>query len=120
MIAKAKAGDHRSQLALDMLAYSVKKYIGSYLAVLGKADAVIFTGGIGENGAETREAICSDMENLGIVLDKKKNTNFRRGEIEEISAGKSKIKLFIIPTNEELMMARETKAIVDGLKKHKK
>lgn len=119
VIAKAKTGDHRCKLALEMLAYSVKKYIGSYMAVLGKVDAVIFTGGIGENGAETREAICDGLDNLGIVLDKKKNANFHRGEIEEISTTKSKVKLFIIPTNEELMMARETKAIVDGLKKRK-
>ncbi len=120
VIAKAKAGDHRSQLALDMLAYSVKKYIGSYMAVLGSCDAIVFAGGIGENGAETREAICEGLENLGIVLDKKKNANFHRGEIEVISTAKSKVKIFIIPTNEELMMARETKQIVDGLKKHKK
>ncbi len=119
VIAKAKAGDHRCQLALEMLAYSVKKYIGSYLAVLGNCDAVVFTGGIGENGAETREAVCEGLENLGIVLDKKKNANFHRGEIEEISTAKSKIKVFIIPTNEELMMARDTKRIVEGLKKRK-
>lgn len=120
VIAKAKAGDKRCKLALEMLAYSVKKHVGSYLAVLNKVDAIIFTGGIGENGAETREAICSDMENLGVVLDKKKNSNFHRGEIEEISSAKSKIKLYIIPTNEELMMARETKQVVENMKKHRK
>lgn len=120
VIAKANAGDHRSKLALEMLAYSVKKYVGSYLAVLNGADAIVFTGGIGENGAETREMIASDMENLGVVLDKKKNANFKRGEIQEISAARSKVKIFIIPTNEELMMARETQEIAKKLKKSKK
>ncbi len=117
VLEKAKAGDHRCQLALDMQNYSIKKHVGSYLAVLGKVDAIIFTGGIGENGLETREAVCEGLENLGVVLDKKKNANFHRGEIEEISTAKSKVKIYIIPTNEELMMARETKAIVDGLKR---
>ena len=88
--------------------------------MLNGADAIVFTGGIGENGAETREMIAGDMENLGVVLDKKKNTNFKRGEIQEISAARSKVKIFIIPTNEELMMARETQEIAKKLKKTKK
>ena len=102
-----------------MLTYSAKKYIGTYLAVLNGADAIVFTGGIGENRPEMREAIVSNMENLGIVLDKKKNDNFKRGQIELISSKKSKIKLFVIPTDEELMMARETEEIVKNSKKSK-
>ncbi len=113
----ADKGDARSKLALDMLTYSAKKYIGTYLAVLNGADAIVFTGGIGENRPEMREAIVSNMENLGIVLDKKKNDNFKRGQIELISSKKSKIKLFVIPTDEELMMARETEEIVKNSKK---
>ncbi len=120
VIAKAKAGNARCRLALDMLAHSIKKHLGSYMAILSRVDAIVFTGGIGENRDDTREAVCTGLENMGIVLDKKKNANFRRGEVELISSAKSKVRIYVIPTNEELMMARETKAIVDGLKKAKK
>ena len=106
------------RLGLDMHAYRVKKYIGSYLAVLGGADAICFTAGVGENGAEYREKVLSGLENLGIVLDKDKNTtSFKRGATNEISASNSKIKIFVIPTNEELMIARDTKEIVLAQKK---
>lgn len=108
----AEKGDERSKLALKMLAYSAKKYIGTYLAVLNGADAIVFTGGIGENRPEMREEIISNMENLGIVLDKEKNDNFKRGQVELISARKSKVKIYVIPTDEELLIARDTKAIV--------
>ena len=115
----AEGGNKRAQLALDLLAYSVKKYIGSYLAVLNGTDAIVFTGGIGENSKEAREQILENMETLGIVLDKEKNNNFKRGQIELISAKNSKIKVYVIPTDEELMMARHTKEIVKKLKKSK-
>lgn len=115
----ADGGNKRAQLALDLLAYSVKKYIGSYLAVLNGTDAIVFTGGIGENSKEAREQILENMETLGIVLDKEKNNNFKRGQIELISAKNSKIKVYVIPTDEELMMARDTKEIVKKLKKSK-
>ena len=108
----AENGDERSKLALKMLAYSAKKYIGTYLAVLNGADAIVFTGGIGENRPEMREEIISNMENLCIVLDKEKNDNFKRGQVELISARKSKVKIYVIPTDEELLIARDTKAIV--------
>lgn len=108
----AEKGDERSKLALKMLTYSAKKYIGTYLAVLNGADAIVFTGGIGENRPEMREEIISNMENLGIVFDKKKNDNFKRGQVELISAKKSKVKIYVIPTDEELLIARDTKAIV--------
>ncbi len=108
----ADKGDARSKLALDMLSYSARKYVGQYLAVLNGADAIVFTGGIGENRNEMREQIIENMENLGIILDKKKNDNFKRGEIELISSKKSKIKIYVIPTDEELMMARDTKDLV--------
>lgn len=108
----AEKGDERSKLALKMLSYSARKYIGTYLAVLNGADAIVFTGGIGENRPEMREEIISNMENLGIVLDKKKNDNFKRGQVELISARKSKVKIYVIPTDEELLIARDTKTIV--------
>ena len=97
----------------------MKKYIGSYLAVLNGTDAIVFTGGIGENSAEAREQILENMENLGVVLDKEKNNNFKRGQVELISADNSKIKIYVIPTDEELMMARDTVQIVKKLKKSK-
>ena len=108
----AEKGDERSKLALKMLSYSARKYIGTYLAVLNGADAIVFTGGIGENRPEMREEIISNMENLGIVLDKKKNDNFKRGQVELISARKTKVKIYVIPTDEELLIARDTKTIV--------
>ena len=104
----AEKGNKRAQLALDLLAYSVKKYIGMYMAILNGAEAIVFTGGIGENSFEAREQILEDMEYLGIVIDKKKNANFKRGQIELISSPESKVKVYVIPTNEELMMARDT------------
>ncbi len=115
--AGADSGNERCKLALEMLAYSIKKHIGGYLTVLNRVDAIVFTGGIGENSYEAREEICKDMEELGIVLDKEKNKNFKRGEVELISAPNSKIKLYIVPTNEELMMARDTKKIAESLKR---
>ena len=117
--AHADKGNKRCKLALDMLCYSARKYIGSYLATLNGADAIVFTGGIGENRPEMREKIICDMENLGIVLDKEKNNNFKRGQVELISAPSSKVKIYVIPTDEELMMARDTKEIVKKLKKSK-
>lgn len=115
----AEKGNKRAQLALDLLAYSVKKYIGMYMAVLNGAEAIVFTGGIGENSFEAREQILEDMEYLGIVIDKKKNANFKRGQIELISSPESKVKVYVIPTNEELMMARDTLRIVKNLKNSK-
>ena len=116
---EAENGNKRAKLALDLLAYSVKKYIGAYMAVLNGAEAIVFTGGIGENSFEAREQILEDMEALGVVIDKDKNKNFKRGQIELISAENSKVKVYVIPTDEELMMARDTKEIVKNLKKSK-
>lgn len=116
----AQKGNKRCQLAFDLVAYSAKKFIGSYLAVLNNVDAIVFTGGIGENDDLARAEIAGNMENLGIVLDEEKNKNFKRGEVQVISAKKSKVKVLIVPTNEELMMARDTKNIVDALPKRKK
>ena len=115
----AEKGNKRAQLALDLLAYSVKKYIGMYMAILNGAEAIVFTGGIGENSFEAREQILEDMEYLGIVIDKKKNANFKRGQIELISSPESKVKVYVIPTNEELMMARDTLRIVKNIKNSK-
>lgn len=116
---KAQEGDERCRLALDMLAYSIKKNIGAFLPVVKNLDAIVFTGGIGENSVETREEVLEGFENLGIVLDKKKNKNFKRGEVNLISSTKSNVKIYVVPTDEELLMARDTKNIVKNLKKSK-
>ncbi len=116
---KAQEGDERCRLALDMLAYSIKKHIASYLPVVKKPDAIVFTGGIGENSVETREEVLEGFEHLGIILDKKKNKNFKRGEVQLISSAKSNVKIYVVPTDEELLMARDTKNIVKNLKNSK-
>ena len=101
------------RLAISMHAYRVRKYVGSYMAALGGVDANAFTAGVGENGNEYREEVLSGLEDLGIVLDKDRNgKDFKRGQINLISADNSKVKVFVIPTDEELMIARDTKEIV--------
>ena len=99
-------------LALQMHAYKVKKYIGSYVAALNGVDAIAFTAGVGENGAEYREMVLAELDNLGIILDKDKNLNFKRGEVNVISAENSKAKIYVIPTDEELMIAQDTERLV--------
>ena len=104
--AKAEKGDKAAELALEMLAYRTALYIGAYNTVIGGADAIVMTGGIGENSSEVRERIVNRLGALGIKLDKKANKV--RGQVAVISAKGSKIPVVIIPTNEELMIARDT------------
>ncbi len=106
--AAMKNGNERAKLAIDMFSYRVKKYVGSYAAAMGGLDCLVFTGGIGEHTVCVREAVCKDMEFLGVELDSKLNKNAPRDTEYEISSKKSKVKVFIIPTNEELYIARET------------
>lgn len=109
---EAAAKDHkRAQLALDMFDYSVIKYIGSYMAAMGGADAIVFTAGVGENSPEVREKVISAFEYMGIKLDLEKN-KVRSGEPRLISTPDSAIKVYVVPTNEELVIARDTKDIV--------
>ena len=105
-------GDDKATLALKAYTYRIKKYIGSYMAVLNGADAIAFTAGVGENGPIERQMICEDLDNLGIVIDKEKNMNAPRGEIADITGENSKVKILVVPTNEEIMIARETKDLV--------
>ncbi len=107
--AEKKAGNKRAEVAIEVFAYAVQKYIGTYAAAMGGVDAVVFTAGIGENAVEVRKMICKDLGFLGAFLDEEKNQ--LQGEEADISLEKSKVKLFVIPTNEELMIARETKEI---------
>ena len=106
----AAKGDEKAQVALDAYAQRVKKYIGSYAAEMNGVDAVVFTAGVGENGIDMREAIASNMEFLGMKLDKEANKV--RGKERVISTEDSKVKILLIPTNEELMIARDTVALV--------
>lgn len=105
-------GNKRAKLALDMLKYRTKKFIGSYMAVLGKVDAIVFTGGVGENQEDLREEAFEGLEVYGIEIDKKKNNSLPRGTIELISTKKSKVKVYRIPTDEELLIARDTLALI--------
>ena len=100
------------RLSLKMHAYRVKKYIGAFYAALGTVDAIAFTAGVGENGYEYRESVLTGLDGLGIVLDKERNKNFKRGEINLISADDSKVKIYVIPTDEELMIAKDTERLV--------
>lgn len=111
----AEKGDKRAQLALDMFANKVKFYIGAYMAQLNGADVIVFTAGVGENGVEMREMICDNMGNMGIKLDLVKNKV--RGKETIISKDDSKVKIILIPTNEELMIAQDTANIVKELEK---
>ena len=104
--AKAAKGDRQAELALEMLAYRVALYIGAYNTVVGGADAIVMTGGIGENSSEVRERIIRRLGALGIKLDK--TANKVRGEVKVISAKGSKIPVIVLPTNEELMIAQDT------------
>ena len=106
----AKEGNERAQLALDKFAYEVRKYIGSYAAAMGGVDIITFTAGLGENGPDMRESICRGLEFLGVRVDHEKNQV--RGKETDISAADSTVKVYVIPTNEELMIARDTLALV--------
>jgi acetate kinase len=104
-------GNKRAQLALDMYIYRIKKYIGAYAAVMGGVDLIIFTGGVGENGPETREIVCKGLEYLGVNFDVERNTGLR-GKLEMISKHDSSVKVMVVPTNEELVIAHDTFRLV--------
>ena len=105
----AKAGNQQAQLALDTFQYGVKKLIGSYAAAMGGVDAIVFTAGVGENDAATRMAVASDLEFMGVKMDAAANNV--RGKETVISAADSKVKVLLIPTDEELMIAKDTAAL---------
>ena len=110
--AAADEGNERAQLALDIFAYSIKKYIGAYAAAMGGLDCVVFTAGIGENNPNIRQKACEGLDFLGITVDNEKNQYTKKGKEGEISTADSKVKVLVIPTNEELMIARETVELV--------
>ncbi len=110
---KARNGNRKAELALEIFSYRIKKYIGAYTAVLECVDAVTFSGGIGENAFFLRSSICSGMGTLGIKIDERKNKT-AVGKEALISSNRSGVKVFVVPTNEELMIARDVYAIVSG------
>ncbi len=108
--AEAEKGNERAQLAIDMQRYQILKFVGSYIAAMNGVDAIAFTGGIGENDAALREYVCENLTYLGLKMDKEKNSV--RGEEIKISTEDSKVNVYIIPTNEELAIARDTLKII--------
>jgi acetate kinase len=106
----AQEGNERATLALEMYSYRVKKYIGAYAAAMGGIDILVFTGGIGENASQIREDSVAGLEFLGVEMDREKNNGFRSEG--EISLPGSRVKVMVIPTNEELMIARDTETII--------
>lgn len=110
--AAMKNGNHRAKLAFDILCYQIKKYIGSYSAAMGGLDAIVFTAGIGEHTPYIRENALSGLEYLGVKIDKERNTFGHSGTPVKISADDSEVLVYMIPTNEELVIARDTEALV--------
>jgi acetate kinase len=111
--AKAAKGDKWSELALEMLAYRVAFYVGGYNTIIGGADAIVMTGGIGENSTEVRERIIKRLAGLGIKLDKAANKK-SHGVVAVLSTKDSKIPVVVLPTNEELMIAKDTVKVLKG------
>ena len=114
LVNASKQGNKRAKMVCDMVRYEIKKFIGSYAAAMGGLDAVLFTGGIGENSNELRTEVCEGLEFMGIVLDETENKN-KTGKDHKISAANAGVEVWVIPTNEELAIAIDTKAIVEKL-----
>ncbi|HMA19514.1 MAG TPA: acetate kinase, partial [Gemmatimonadaceae bacterium] len=109
----AENGDRRAQLAIDIFCYRVRKYLGAYLAAMNGADAIVFTGGIGENATGIRGQICEGLDWLGIAVDEGRNGSLTGGE-GRIDREGSRVQLWVIPTDEELLIARDTWRVVTG------
>lgn len=116
VVAKQNEGDERAILAHEMQAYQIAKYIGSYVAAMNGVDAIVFTGGIGENGFWLRAKVCSYLGYLGVNINQSVNQKTVKGAEAELTLPSDKVRVFILATNEELMIARDTKNIVENLK----
>ncbi|GAA7702246.1 hypothetical protein HpCOL19_11360 [Helicobacter pylori] len=110
--ARKEKGDKEAKLAFEMCAYRIKKYIGAYMVVLKKVDAILFTGGLGENYSALRESVCEGLENLGIALCKPTNDNPGSGLVD-LSQPNTKVQILRIPTDEELEIALQTKKVLE-------
>ena len=108
--AAAEAGNDRAKIVGEIFCYQIKKFIGSYAAAMNGLDAIIFTGGIGENAPDIRKTVCSDLDLFGIKIDSEANT--ARGQLTKISTDDSKVEVWVVPTNEELLIARDTLALI--------
>ena len=115
VLAAAEAGNERAALARSIQRYQIRKFIGAYVAAMDGVDAIVFTGGIGENTCDLREDVCKHLTYLGVKIDCEKNLELRKGKEGELSTPDSKVRVFVLPTNEELLIARDTKAIVEKL-----
>ena len=109
----AENGNEQAKTTLEAYSYRVAKYIGSYVAAMNGVDAIVFTAGVGENNHVVREAICENMQYLGLEIDKEKN-KLRGLDVNDITGPNSKVKVLVVATNEELMIARDTKKVVFG------
>jgi acetate kinase len=109
--------DRRARLTIEIFCYRARKYIGSYLAAMNGAESIVFTGGIGENSAEIRARICAQLTWLGVELDPELNSNHGARSSGQISTASSRVSVFVIPTNEELLIARDTVRVVSGAPK---
>ena len=115
-VTKAAAeGNERAKLAHDILEYQISKFIGGYMVALGGCDAIVFTAGVGENQSAHRKAVCDYLSFLGVKLDEQRNQEMVLGKEGLISTDDSPIQVYVIPTNEELVIARDTKALVENL-----
>jgi acetate kinase len=109
-----ESGDRRARLAVEIFCYRVRKYVGAYLAALGGADALVFTGGIGENSAEVRARVCEGLAWMGVELDASLNEQMHARREGVISREGSRLAVYVIPTDEELLIARDTVRVVRG------
>jgi acetate kinase len=107
--------DRRARLAIEIFCYRARKYIGSYLAAMNGAEAIVFTGGIGENSAEIRAKICGELSWLGVEVDPELNSTNGATKNGQISADGARVSVYVIPTNEELLIARDTVRVVSGV-----
>jgi acetate kinase len=111
----AEHDDRRARLAITLFCYRVRKYVGAYLAAMGGADAVVFAGGIGENAAQVRAEVCEGLEWLGAAIDPAANAATVGGREGRIDGGTGRLELWVIPTNEELLIARDAYRVVTGM-----
>ena len=109
----AANGNARAELALEVFCYRIRKYVGAYAAAMGGLDAIVFTAGIGENSPVIRERVCRDLGFLGVQLDEAKNET-ERGRAVDLAKESSRVRVLLVPTNEERMIARETMRIIAG------
>jgi acetate kinase len=117
IIDQAERGNDRAELAIQMFCYRIKKYIGAYMAVLGGVDAIVFTGGIGENASVVRQGVCKDLEHLGVAVDSDKNKT-ARGNVAEIQKDGAPVRILVVRTNEEFEIARQTMRAIEKWKEH--